>query len=475
VNKPEILGTIEDHYRQDIFDLKEMMRSTIQLGLDLRGGISVTVEADFASIEKDTGKTMSDKDKADAMSRVLEILNNRIDQFGVTEPQIRRLGTARILIEIPGIADPERIRRVIMGKGRLNFHIVDDEATQKFQDYYNSHKDDYLGPPDADGLPTLKDPTILPAGSALRPVVEKDKYGADIPKGYSVIKSEISLSGNFISDASTRNDPTTMRPYVTFQLSAEGGERFLKVTTANKDKILAVVLDDKIKFQARISGPISSQVQVSGTSFDAKEASDLALILRTGALPVPLNVIEQQAVGASLGEDAIKQGLNGALWGVVAVLLFMLVYYKTGGVTADIALFLNMFLMIAVLSMFNFTLTLPSIAGYVLNIGMAVDANVIIFERIKEEWRTGKSRKASINAGFSKAFLTIIDSNLTTAFAAIALAIFGKGPIQGFAIVLLIGLTSSVFTAVFVTRLLNDFATDVFNAQKISLSWRTSK
>ncbi|MBN1412092.1 MAG: protein translocase subunit SecD [Spirochaetales bacterium] len=470
-NKKELLETIEDHYRQEIIDLKDMMRGTIQLGLDLRGGISVTVQADFESMEKDTGSAMNDKEKEDAMNRVLEILNNRIDQFGVTEPQIRRLGTSRILIEIPGIADPERIRRIILGKGRLNFHIVDRDGTQKFQDYYRAHPTDFLAP---DGL-SLKDPTILPPGTVIRPIVEKDKYGVDVPKGYAVIKEEVALSGNYIKDATTRNDPTTMRPYVTFTLTNDGGDLFYKVTSANKGEILAVVLDDKIKFQATISGPIHSAVQVSGTSFDAKEASDLALILRTGALPVPLEVIEQQAVGASLGEDAIGQGLNASMWGVMAVALFMLIYYRRGGLNAVVALALNIFFMAAALSMFNFTLTLPSIAGFVLNIGMAVDANVIIFERIKEEWAVGKSRKAAVNAGFSKAFLTIIDSNMTTAIAALALAMFGKGPIQGFAIVLLIGLVSSVFTAVFVSRLIFDFFTDVFKAQKIRLGWGVSK
>jgi preprotein translocase subunit SecD len=233
---------------------------------------------------------------------------------------------------------------------------------------------------------------------------------------------------------------------------------------------MAIVLENKVKSVATIRGAIRESVQLEG--FGADEANNIALILRTAALPVELEVINQQSIGASMGEDTIRQGLYALLGGLAAVMFFMLVFYKGSGINAILAQILNLYFMFSILSAFNFTLTLPSIAGFILTIGMAVDANVLIFERMKEELSVGKGRKAAVDAGFNKAFWAIMDSNITTFIAALFLSQMGSGPIQGFAVSLAIGLFSSVFTALFVSRLIFDFGTDVLGSKNLSVSWR---
>jgi preprotein translocase subunit SecD len=235
-------------------------------------------------------------------------------------------------------------------------------------------------------------------------------------------------------------------------------------------KLLAIVLDDRVKAQATIQQGIHDSVQLTG--FGEEEANNIALTLRTAALPVSLQVVNQQSIGASMGADTIRQGLRALLGGLIVVLVFMLLYYKGAGVNAVIAQILNMYLMGAILSAFSFTLTLPSIAGFILTIGMAVDTSVIVFERMKEELRLGKDRKAAVEAGFNKAFWAIMDSNITTFIAALFLSQLGTGPIQGFAVSLAIGVFSSVFTGLFVSRLIFDFGTDVFHSKKLSVGWK---
>lgn len=259
-----------------------------------------------------------------------------------------------------------------------------------------------------------------------------------------------------------------------FTLDSEGADIFADFTTENKDRYLAIVSDDKIKSYAKINEPIpNGQVAISGFGLD--EANNLKKILQTAWLNVPLSVESQQVVGASLGETAIKEGFLALVFGLISVIIFMFLYYRGAGVNAVVAQVLNMFLLISILSAFNLTLTLPSIAGMILTIGMAVDANVIIFERIKEELRLGKNRAAAVHAGFDRAFWAIMDSNITTFIAAIFLSQLGTGAIQGFAVSLAIGVISSVFTALFVSRLIFDFGTDVLNSEKITISWRKIK
>jgi preprotein translocase subunit SecD len=454
--RQEALDAIETKYREEIFSLKELQKNAVQLGLDLSGGLSIVLQV---------GRTLSDDDPEDAMNRALEVLNSRIDRFGLTEPVIRRQGSDQIYVEIPGTADPERINSIIMGKGGLAFHMVDQEAAAAFQTYYGAHPTTTF-----DGSGNLIDPSIIPSDVKVLGIYEKDRYGLDEFVGYTVVKNEVGLDGNHIKSALVERSSLDGRPEVTFLLDAEGGDIFYKLTSANIEKPMAIVLDDRVKAQATIQSAIRDSVRLTG--FGAEEADNIALILRTAALPVELEVANQQTIGASMGEDTINQGLRALLGGLAAVMIFMLFYYRVAGINAVIAQILNIYLMFSVLSAFNFTLTLPSIAGFILTIGMAVDANVIIFERMKEELRLGKGRKASVDAGFDKAFWAVMDSNITTFIAALFLSQLGSGPIQGFAVSLAIGVFSSVFTALFVSRLIFDFGTDVLGSKKISVSWR---
>jgi preprotein translocase subunit SecD len=457
---------LETRYRDDVFALKKLQQSAVQLGLDLSGGLSIVLQADMDALRERLGRDLTDEDRNDAVNRALEVLNNRIDRFGLTEPVIRRQGTDRIYVEIPGTADPERINSIIMGRGGLAFHMVDTEATKTFYSYYNQHPGDTF-----DAAGNLRDPSAmgLPPDVVVRGFYTKDQYGLDEFSRYVAIKKEVGLDGNHIQSALVQRDTVTGQPEVTFLLDSEGGEIFYQLTSANVGNVLAIVLDDRVKSQATIRQPIRESVQLTG--FDMEEANNIALILRTAALPVELEVINQQTIGASMGEDTIRQGLYALLGGLAAVMIFMLVFYRGAGINAVVAQLLNLYLMGSILSAFNFTLTLPSIAGFILTIGMAVDANVIIFERMKEELRLGKSRKAAVDAGFEKAFWAIMDSNITTFIAALFLSQLGSGPIQGFAVSLAIGVFSSVFTALFVSRLIFDFGTDVLRQKRLSVSW----
>jgi len=463
----EAFTELEKRHHQEIMELKDLRSRSMQLGLDLAGGMTVALQADMESLGKRLGHTPTTEEKEDAIRRALEIITNRIDQFGVTEPQVRRGGDeGTITIEIPGDADPERVRAFLMGKGSLNFHIVDEEATEKLIEYQRAN------PGYSPENPVFA-VDFVPAGSVIRGYYTKDAYGLDRLERYIVIYEDIrenGLDGNHIRSAQVARDPVTNEPTVNFVLDGEGGEKFYSLTDKYRGKILAIVMDDKVKAYARIQEAIRESVRITG--FGLEEAQNLALVLRTAALPVDLDIVNQQAVGASLGADAIQTGLRASLVGVLLVVVFMLVYYKGAGLIADIALLLNLFFMIATLSVFNFTLTLTSIAGIVLSVGMAVDANVIIFERMKEEYRLGKSAKAAVQAGFSKAFWTIMDSNITTLIASIFLSQLGKGPIQGFAVTLSIGIVTSMFTALFVSRLIFDFLTDQAGMTKLSISWR---
>jgi preprotein translocase subunit SecD len=398
------------------------------------------------------------------MDQALEVLNNRIDRFGLTEPTIRRQGEDQIYVEIPGAADPERINDIIRGTGGLSFHIMDQDATARYNAYLREHPDAF---PDADG--NLKEAGVVDPDVMVLGVYTKDRYGLDEWTGYAAVKREPGLDGAHIRSAHVQRDERTRRPAVTFLLDSEGGDIFYEFTRENEKKPMSMVLDKRIKFTAVINEPIRESVQVTG--MDLEEANNLAVTLRTAALPVDLEVVTQQSIGPALGADMIRQGLYALLGGLTAVMVFMLVYYKTAGINAVIAQILNIYLMFSILSAFNFTLTLPSIAGFILTIGMAVDANVIIFERMKEELRLGKGRKAAVDAGFDKAFWSIMDSNITTFIAALFLSQLGTGPIQGFAVSLAIGVFSSVFTALFVSRLIFDFGTDVLGSKELSVGW----
>jgi len=469
--RQEALEAIESNYRDKIFALKDVQKSAVQLGLDLSGGLSIVLQADMNALREKLGRDLNDADREDAVERALDVLNSRIDRFGLTEPVIRRQGSDQIYVEIPGTADPERINDIIMGKGSLAFHIVDEEATLAFNNYYNARPAETFN---ARG--DLLNPSIVPADVVIRGVFVKDRYGLDEQRrnaygnlDYVAIKREVGLDGNHIRSAEVSRSTMDGRPNVTFMLDPDGGDIFYKLTSANVGKLMAIVLEDRVKSQATIRTAIRDAVSLEG--FGADEAQSIALMLRTAALPVELEVVNQQSIGATMGEDTIRRGLQALLFGIALVLIFMLVYYKGAGINAVIAQLLNFYFMFAILSAFNFTLTLPSIAGFILTIGMATDANVIIFERMKEELRLGKGRKAVIETGFDRAFWAIMDSNITTFIAALFLSQLGTGPIKGFAVTLAIGVFSSVFTALFVSRLIFDFGTDVLRSKNVSVTW----
>jgi preprotein translocase subunit SecD len=468
-NEQEFLNIFRARYRDEILKAKKRYENSVKLGLDLSGGMNIIVKADLDAAVKnqqgtETGQN-SDELKKKAMEQAIETLSSRIDRFGLTSPVIRQQGDDRIYIEIPGAAQTDAINTIIMGKGILNFRLVDGNATTAFQNYYTQHAASTFN---ADG--TLVDPSIIPDDCEIMGQYEKDDYGLDERTGYLVVKKAIALDGQHIKSAEVGTDNLTNRPEVDFVLDSEGAGIFGKFTGEHKGENLAIVSDNKIKSSARINDAITGG-RVAITGFGLEEAQNLQKVLQTAWLNVPLTVESQQVIGASLGKKAIRQGILAVIVGLGMIMAFMLIYYKGAGINACVAQILNLYIMFSVLSAFNMTVTLSSIAGMILTIGMAVDANVIIFERIKEELRDGKSRVASISAGFDNAFWAIMDSNITTFIAAIFLSQLGTGSIQGFAVSLAIGVVSSVFTALFVSHLMFDFNTDVFHRKTVSIGW----
>ena len=469
-DEEEFLSVIQAHYRDRILKAKKRYQNSVKLGLDLNGGMSIIVKADLdAALASQWDSAVTDdvdRFKKDAMAQAVETLTGRIDRFGLTEPVIRQQGEDRIYIEMPGAAEADAINAIIMGKGILNFRLVDMTATEKFNSYYRQNAASTFN-----AAGELLDPSIIPDDCEVLGHYTKDEYGLDERIGYLVVKKEIALDGQHIKSADVGSDSITNRPEVDFVLDSEGAEIFASFTGAHKGEYLAIVSDGKIKSYASIKSAITGG-RVAITGFGLDEARNLQKLLQTAWLNVPLSVESQQVLGASLGAAAINQGIKAVAVGLLAILIFMLLFYKGAGINAVVAQILNLYIMFSILSAFNLTLTLPSIAGMILTIGMAVDANVIIFERIKEELSMGKSRQAAIVTGFDNAFWAIMDSNITTFIAAIFLSQLGTGAIQGFAVSLAIGVLSSVFTALFVSRLIFDFDTDVLHAQKVSISWR---
>ena len=466
----EFLEEFTSRYRDEILKAKKRYQNSVKLGLDISGGMNIIVKADLdaAAASQAESNVVTDMEafRKNTMANAIENLTSRIDRFGLTEPVIRQQGEDRIYIEMPGAAEAEAINTIIMGKGILNFRLVDDAATEKFLTYYQKHLTSTFN---ASG--ELIDSSIIPSDCEVIGHYTKDEYGLDERIGYLVVKKEVALEGSHIKSAEVGSDQYTNRPEVDFVLDGEGAEIFAKFTAANKGKNLAIVSDNKIKSYARINDAITGgRVAISG--FGLEEAQNLQKVLQTAWLNVPLSVESQQVIGASLGAQAISQGIKAIAVGLVLIMIFMLIWYKGAGINAVVAQVLNLYIMFSVLSAFNLTLSLPSIAGMILTIGMAVDANVVIFERIKEEVALGKSRAAAIATGFDNAFWAIMDSNITTFIAAIFLSQLGSGSIQGFAVSLAIGVISSVFTALFVSRLMFDFDTDILKATKVSIGWR---
>src|SRR6478735_2686241 len=360
-----------------------------------------------------------------AIQASIETIRRRVDQLGTTEPIIQREGRNRILVQVPGIQDVERLKNLIGETGKLEFKLVDPSA-------------------DASQVASSK---RVPTGDEL-------VYGEETPPVPYVLKDEVLLTGQNLVDAQASFDQRTGEPVVTFRFDAAGAKRFGKITQENVGLPFAVLLDNKVITAPRINEPILGGTgQISG-NFTVERANDLAVLLRSGALPAKLTPIEERTVGASLGADSIASGKKAALMGLALVVIFMFAAYSLFGLFANLALLINIALIFGVLSLMGATLTLPGIAGIVLTIGIAVDANVLINERIREEIRSGKSPVASIEAGYTRAMATIIDSNVTTLISTLVLFWLGSGPVRGFAVTLTIGILASMFTAVTATRLM---------------------
>ena len=366
-----------------------------------------------------------------AVEQSLETIRNRVDQFGVREPVIQRSGTNGILVQFPGIQDPQRAKDLIGKTAVLEFKIV------------------------AGG----SDPTKpVSGGTEVLYGQERDPVtGETHRKVPYTLERKTLMTGEVIADARVRPATQLEGPYVELVLNSRGAKLFEEITTANVGRQLAIILDNTVYsapvIRERIGG---GRASITG-NFDVKEARDLAIVLRAGALPAPVTLAEERTVGPTLGRDSIRQGIVSFVVGGALVVLFMVVYYRGAGVLADAALLLNVFLIMAALAAFEATLTLPGIAGLVLTLGMAVDANVLINERIREELRLGKTGRAAIDAGYERALPSILDSNITTFLSGVILFQFGSGPVKGFAVTLCIGLVTTVFTAVVCTRIVYDY------------------
>lgn len=488
-----------------------LQKKALKLGLDLQGGMRVVLEVDKSQLD--------DNAKQDARDRALEIIRNRVDQFGVAEPVIQAQGSDRIVVELPALQDPERARNLIGKTALLEFRLVEspensdllikrldqiagklspdaaktptaDTAATPFADpfadttklaadttkdttaalantdqsnvltqyldfngvAYQVTEEDYAAVDRIVNNPEIK--AALPADVELAWAIRPEMINGRQRRQLYILKKKVELTGAHLKAANPNYDQFH-KPVVDFELDREGGEIFGKLTGANINKPLAILLDGRVESAPNIRSKIRDRGQITlggnATFFDAK---DMATILRAGALPAPVKIVENNVIGPTLGKDSVDAGINGLLISFMVVAAFMIIYYKLAGVVADIVLFLNILFLLAVMAALGATLTLPGIAGIILTIGMAVDANVLIFERMREEVRTGKKVAACIEAGYERALASIVDSNLTTLIAAGVLYYFGTGPIRGFAVTLGAGIVISMYTALVVSKLI---------------------
>jgi SecD/SecF fusion protein len=471
---------------------ERVKQQAINLGLDLQGGIHLVLEVDQTNLSED--------EKTDVVARALEIIRNRIDQFGVSEPIIHREGDWRIVVELPGVQDIERAKGLIGKTARLEFKILKSDAdragiiekidqhlavqapvdTEKAEDpllgqpseeipslsrYMLSSRGDFVVP--EDNILTVRELLNRPDVQKLLPPdaqflwnsKEEEMGDGQRYRALYYLKRRVEMTGEILSDASVTTGQSfenAGQPIVNFTTTSQGVRLFGRVTGANVGERMAIILDDQVYSAPTIRSKINQGSGIIEGTGTVDEAKDLAIVLRAGALPADVNIVEDRTVGPSLGRDSIEQGKNAALIGLVIVIIFMVIYYGFSGLVADLALVLNLVFVMAILAAFQGTLTLPGIAGIILTIGMAVDANVLILERIREELRAEKTVRVAIENGYARAVQTIVDANVTTIITAIVLYQYGTGPIKGFALTLMIGIISSMFTAIFVTRTIYD-------------------
>ncbi len=372
-----------------------------------------------------------------AVAQALETIRNRVDQLGVSETSIIPEGKERIILQIPGLTDPERAKKIIGKTAALEFKLVDEEHSVE---------------------------------SAVSGDVPEGSYVAYMKDGKQpiLLRQHAVLTGSMIDDARV-SIKSTNEPYVSISFNAEGGRIFERVTGENIGKRLAIILDGKVYSAPVIRDAIAGGNAMIEGRFSDQEAKDLAIVLRAGALPAPVDILEERIVGPSLGDDSIRMGIMACLVGGLLVITFMAVYYKFSGMLANIALIGNIVLLTGVMAAFHATLTLPGIAGIVLTIGMAVDANVLIFERIREEVRLGRTPKMAVEAGYKNAMSSVVDSNITTLIASLILFQFGTGPIKGFAVTLSVGILSSMFTALVVCKWVQEWLVNIRKIERISI------
>jgi len=572
---PTVVHTLEQNYIDDLPEaeraeyveenaqrLQELRQNSLSLGLDLQGGMHVTLEVGTAQFLKELAGENADstlinvvddakqralenntdfieemvqlfeqrypdgrlsryyrsdtenitrrstneeikqyliKQRESAVDRAMEIIRSRVDRYGVTEPAIFKQGNNRVVVELPGVANKQRIRDLLKGTARLEFRLVGEpdqisNAKDRIVSYYDQVSADttdtveqeaaqnplleVLNPrgqnPYTFGYTTGRDTARVnellqrPEVQELMPRNIELMWGAtpftETEQGQELfeligVRSEVELTGDVISEASVNFDQATNQPRVSMNMNAEGARRWARITGANIGKPIAIVLDGYVYSYPNVETKISNgRSSISGLG-SVTEAEDLVNILLSGALPAPLDIVEERTVGATLGEESIQAGFYSTIIGLIIVAIFMMVYYRTGGAIADLALMLNIIFILGILAAFKATLTLPGIAGIVLTIGMAVDANVLIFDRIREEQRAGKTIRAAIEGGYSNAMSAIMDANITTFFVGIILYSFGVGPIKGFAVTLMAGIVASLFSAIVITRVIVDYLT----------------
>jgi len=507
----------EEKEQMDPQALYELEKKTLQLGLDLKGGMHLVMEVDKSNLTEDEAE--------DALDRALEIIRNRVDEFGVREPVIQKEGNDRMIIELPGLQDETRAKKLIGQTALLQFKLLKDsetfnsvlgkidqalaaaggadeepleeeeitseepfpeliedelkrdeevepepalaempftslltrEAGQRTPIYYLVEEDNILR---VDKL--LKDPALqaqVPPGARLAWASEYTERDDVKYLALYLLNDRVEIKGKTLKNATVKIDQsfnldTSGKPYVAIELNKEGSRDMARVSAANIGRFLAIVLDNNVYSAPVIKEKIpTGSASISG-DYQMDEARDLAIVLRAGALPAPVEIIEERTVGPSLGADSIKMGVRAALIGLIIIVFFMIIYYKLAGLIANLAVFLNIFFVMAVLAGLGATLTLPGIAGIILTIGMSLDANVLIFERIREELRAGKTVLAAIDSGYKRAFRTILDANITTLITALVLYQFGTGSIKGFAVTLSIGILASMFSAIVITRII---------------------
>lgn len=429
LKEQQAIGDVEDFMKD--YPSLELVSSEVEKGLLVYG----IREADTAQA------------KENAIEQALQTIRNRIDQFGVAEPTIQKQGERRILVQLPGIKDPDRALELIGKTALLEFKLVDEEH---------------------DIGEALKGGSV--EGSEILYEIKRNKQTGDIEERRPwLVKKRAPLTGASLTDARVSIDTQYNEPFVSITFDGSGARQFERITGENVGRKMAIVLDNVVYsapvIQEKIGG---GKARITGY-FSMDEAKTLAIALRSGALPAPVTILENRTVGPSLGQDSIRQGMRATLIAGLLVVAFMAIYYGVSGLVADVALFFNLIIIMGALSYLGATLTLPGIAGIALTIGMAVDANILIFERIREELRLGKTVRAAVDGGFARAFVVILDANLTTLLAGVILFQFGSGPVKGFAVTLSLGILGTLFTGLFVSRALFDVILVKPRVQKLSI------